>query len=433
MATVTLGYWKIRGLAQNIRLLLSYTNTPFQELFYEFSNTAQWFEQDKQNLGFDFPNIPYLIDGEFKLTESLAIAKYVIKRSGHNELLGKNAQDEAVVENVIGVINDAFKELRVLFGNPQWEQAKAEVLPKLLPKLNFLKNFVGDKPFAIGYLTLADFFLSEYLYYFETIFPTERHTYSFWWRIRRNFEELPGVRAYYDRPDAVSTPFVPAMVPIQPSYHRVKLAYWGIRGLAQVPRLLLAYSNVAFEDYHYTNGDHWFKEDKLHLGIDFPNLPYLLDGEFNITESNAIQRYIIEKWGNKELLGKSVQDNARLESFLSIFTEIAGAVKGLYFNKDYQTAKAGVIEKYRPKLEALNKFVGENKFALGYLTLADFIVAEDSHYIQRLFPEEYNAFPFLHTIREEFNKLPEIAKYYESSSAFKGRFYPEYAALSVEQ
>ena len=35
----------------------------------------------------------------------------------------------------------------------------------------------------------------------------------------------------------------------------------------------------------------------------------------------------------------------------------------------------------------LNKFVGENKFVLGYLTIADFIVSEDSHYIRRLYPE----------------------------------------------
>jgi glutathione S-transferase len=350
MTTVTLGYWGIRGLAQNIRLLLSYTGTPFQEVFYDFATKDRWFEEDKKNLGFDFPNIPYLIDGEFKLTESQAIAKYVINRSGHRELLGKNVQDEGLVENLIGVLNDIFKELRVLFGNPHWEQSKAEILPKVLPKIDYLKNFIGDRPFALGYLTLVDFYLSEYLYYFETIYPTERHTYSFWWRIRRNFEELPGVRAYYTRPDAIAEPFLPAMMPVKPTYHRVKLAYWAIRGLGQVPRLLLAFNGVCFEDYHYTNSDHWFKEDKLHLGIDFPNLPYLVNGAYNITESSAIQRYIIEKWGNKELLGKSIQDNASLESFLSIFNEFSGAVKGLYFNKDYQTAKSGVFEKFKGKL-----------------------------------------------------------------------------------
>jgi hypothetical protein len=58
------------------------------------------------------------------------------------------------------------------------------------------------------------------------------------------------------------------------------------------------------------------------------------------------------------LLGKTIQDKARLDSFLSIFTEIVGAVKGLYFNKDYETAKIAVLDKYRVKLEQLNNFVG---------------------------------------------------------------------------
>jgi hypothetical protein len=50
-------------------------------------------------------------------------------------------------------------------------------------------------------------------------------------------------------------------------------------------------------------------------------------------------------------------------------------VKGLFFNKDHETAKAGVLEKYKPKLELLNKFIGEREFALGYLTLVDFVIA----------------------------------------------------------
>lgn len=83
MAEVTIGYWRIRGLAQPIRLLLSYTSTPFKEVFYDFATKDKWFEDDKKNLGLEFPNIPYLIDGDFKLTESPAVARYAIKRSGH--------------------------------------------------------------------------------------------------------------------------------------------------------------------------------------------------------------------------------------------------------------------------------------------------------------------------------------------------------------
>jgi glutathione S-transferase len=115
--------------------------------------------------------------------------------------------------------------------------------------------------------------------------------------------------------------------------------------------------------------------------LDFPNIPYLIDGDYSITESTAVQRYIIRRWGKTELLGKNIHDSALVESFLSVFTEIASAVRGLFFNKDYENAKGGVIEKYTAKLEQLNKFVGEKNFVLGYLTLADFVVAEDSYYI----------------------------------------------------
>ena len=76
MPKVTLGYWKIRGLGQVARHLLSYTDTEFDEVQYE--NADKWFKEDKVQLGFDFPNIPYLIDGDFKLTESIAVYKYII-------------------------------------------------------------------------------------------------------------------------------------------------------------------------------------------------------------------------------------------------------------------------------------------------------------------------------------------------------------------
>ena len=210
--------------------------------------------------------------------------KYLVKRSGKNELLGKNLQDEGSVQSILGVENDILNELRKLLNVKENVQvAKAEALAKVKPKLDALKKFVGQKHFALGYLTLADFYLAEHLYMFEFLYPTEKKHYQFWWRIRHSFEELPGIKAYYKRPDAISEPFVPPIFPFTIKFHRVKLAYWGIRGLAQVPRLLLAFSGVHFEDYHYTNADTWFKNDKLHLGIDFPNLPYLIDGDNNVT------------------------------------------------------------------------------------------------------------------------------------------------------
>lgn len=103
----------------------------------------------------------------------------------------------------MGVFNDVLKELRGLFGSKDIEVDKATALQKITPKLNYIKEFVGNRTFALGYVTLVDFFLSENLYYFEVFFPNEKKNYTFWWRIRTNLENLPGVKNYYKRADAI--------------------------------------------------------------------------------------------------------------------------------------------------------------------------------------------------------------------------------------
>jgi glutathione S-transferase len=90
MTKVVLGYWNVRRRGQYIRHLLAYTGIDFTEV--QYSNSDKWLN-DKHNLGLEFPNLPYLIDGDFKLTESAAIARYIILKSGKTELLGKNVQD----------------------------------------------------------------------------------------------------------------------------------------------------------------------------------------------------------------------------------------------------------------------------------------------------------------------------------------------------
>ena len=65
-----------------------------------------------------------------------------------------------------------------------------------------------------------------------------------------------------------------------------ELGYWAIRGLAQPIRLLLNYTGTEFVDKKYEvtgsapNWDvsSWFGI-KFSLGLDFPNLPYYMDGK----------------------------------------------------------------------------------------------------------------------------------------------------------
>jgi len=90
--------------------------------------------------------------------------------------------------------------------------------------------------------------------------------------------------------------------------NQITFGYWNIRGLGQVSRLILAYSGLSWHDQKYATPEEWFGKDKNGLGLDFPNLPYIVDGDFKLTESRAINLYIIKKSGKTDLLGKNIED-----------------------------------------------------------------------------------------------------------------------------
>ena len=65
---LVIGYWEIRGLAQPIRYLLEFLQVEYEDKRYHYGeapdfNRESWFGV-KHTLGFPFPNLPYLIDGD---------------------------------------------------------------------------------------------------------------------------------------------------------------------------------------------------------------------------------------------------------------------------------------------------------------------------------------------------------------------------------
>ena len=133
----------------------------------------------------NFPNLPYLIDGDFKMSESSAIPRYIINKSDKKDLLGKNIQDQARVDEILGVIEDARKPVSPLFWDKEWESKKADAWQKALPKFELLNKFIGEKDYLLGYLTLADFKIAEASYYFEKLYTEHAD----------EFKKLIGIRS----------------------------------------------------------------------------------------------------------------------------------------------------------------------------------------------------------------------------------------------
>ena len=65
-------YWNIRGLGSAVRNLLRYVGADYENeelVFKEPPHTFDNWIPIKYTLGLDFPNLPYLIDGDLKLTQ----------------------------------------------------------------------------------------------------------------------------------------------------------------------------------------------------------------------------------------------------------------------------------------------------------------------------------------------------------------------------
>ena len=100
------GYWNIQGKARPIRELLTYLSVDYKE--YSPENFESWSEKKesfKKN-GFPLPNLPYLIDDKFSLSESQAIPSYLIYKTKQTDLGGKTLEERSNQIMLLGVIND---------------------------------------------------------------------------------------------------------------------------------------------------------------------------------------------------------------------------------------------------------------------------------------------------------------------------------------
>jgi len=199
------------------------------------------------------------------------------------------------------------------------------------------------------------------------------------------------------------------------------LGYWDIRGLAEPIRLMLEYAGVKFEDKRYVCGDgptydrsEWLNV-KPKMDLDFPNLPYFLDGDVKLVESFAIMKYIARK--HNVLV--PVKDQHLCDMMEGVVSDFRKSFTNLCYSSQYEALVEKYFEDMATKLEKFENYLLKHEWLGGDdLTYVDFAFAEILNQMVMMRPSLLDKHKKVGDYLKKFDSLKPIAAY-RSSDRFR--------------
>ncbi|CAL1285171.1 unnamed protein product [Larinioides sclopetarius] len=193
-----LGYWEVRGLVEPIRYLLHYKNVDFEDKRYSLSDRSEW-EKDKYNLNLDFPDLPYYIDDDVRLTQSNAILRYLAGKFG----LDGNTEEEKIrvfaAEQQIIDLRDHLSRLTL---DENFEELKLEFMARVPFQMKLFSDFLGKRTFMVGdSITYVDFMAYEMIDFYHYFMPRFLADFPTLREYKKRILNLPGILRYINSTD----------------------------------------------------------------------------------------------------------------------------------------------------------------------------------------------------------------------------------------
>jgi len=187
--------------------MLAYSGERFKDVRYEsgksFGSPDNEWTDIKDHMDLPFPSLPYLVDGELRLTQSNAILRYIAKR---HQLCGKDPTEEAMADMVSEIANEYRTTLTRLFYNPAFESEVEAFLALAPEKLRTFNDTVGDGYFAGSNLTWVDFVMYELLDQTRILSPGIFDRYDNIARFMDAFENFEAIKIYMGSDNFIQWP-----------------------------------------------------------------------------------------------------------------------------------------------------------------------------------------------------------------------------------
>jgi len=321
--------------------------------------------------------IPTLVEGDFILTESSAILKYLAEKFSATSVYPTDLKKKAKVNEAMDWCNtELYKAFGYDFIYPQAFSTGKDLTEG---KKNSRKKlwYLNDTILANGkkFMTGDDLTIADYLgYAFVTLGNI----------VRQDFSPLKNVTAWLARIAALSTTSSvygmfngwcasKASTPFhQLSLSNLKLYYFAGRGRGELTRILFAEGRVEYEDVRIESKD-WANHK---ASMPFGQMPVLEIDGLKVPESLAIERYAATVAG---LYGASLLEAARVDMMVGACGDLYEPFGQANYTKD-EKVKEEKFKKFWaedfPKWNAiLEKNLGDNNYFVGSdVTLADIMV-----------------------------------------------------------
>uniref|UniRef100_A0A8C0H174 glutathione transferase n=1 Tax=Chelonoidis abingdonii TaxID=106734 RepID=A0A8C0H174_CHEAB len=164
----------------------------------------------------------------------------------------------------------------------------------------------------------------------------------------------------------------------------------------------------------------WTNEER-ELGLDFPNLPYLIDGQTKLTQSNAILRYIARK---HKMAGESEEEIQRVDVLENQVMDFRLAFARMCYSPDFEKLKPEYLEQLPGKLKLFSQFLGDRKWFAGEkLTYVDFLMYDILDQTRLFAPKCLDQLKNLKDFLDRFEALEKIAAYMSSGRYMKAPIF----------
>ncbi len=217
----------------------------------------------------------------------------------------------------------------------------------------------------------------------------------------------------------------------------IELHYWNIRGLCEPIKTLLEYLHLDYKVFYKDDFNAMMteKQQLIDQGFLFANLPYIKDGERQLSETFAILVYLARR-AKREDLAFSEEESADFLENMGVMTDFKNMVTRVFYAsksvEEVTSQLTDVKKRIWSKIHAFGQILSKQDYVFQRMTILDFYFAEFVDMV--LCFQNEQGFDLLGEYKDVYVKyrnrvyeIPEI-KSYQESQRFFARPYNNYMA-----